>query len=293
MSYELFKEFVFGTKEYMQKHNANYTIIQNALNELLSLMTGVTGGQAVVPLGLQEIFDRRGLIGVGSYDFSTGGSTSITVAAGAYYNAGSFYRKATQTSLSLVGRAAGTYYVNLDGMGSPIIGTAADGTTTRQFYWNGTTTTSAKALYAGVNILFDGDDYAAQLISTARSKTFTKVADRLEEIETLLARGIQTPASADTINVNWSLGSHARITLNRATTTINMSGAYDGQKCVLELIQDAEGSRAVALGAAVQIGSDLTTPVPLSTTGDKRDFLGFVYSGGNSKYNYVSLSRGY
>jgi hypothetical protein len=84
-----------------------------------------------------------------------------------------------------------------------------------------------------------------------------------------------------------------RIVLDRATTTINMSGAYDSQKCVLELVQDGAGNRAVVLGAGVQVGDDLTIPVPLSTAGDKRDFLGFVYSGGNSKYNYVSLSRGF
>ncbi len=293
MNYELFKTFVFGTVDYMQRHNSNYGLIEAALNELAALITGVTGGQALVPLGLQEIFDRRGLIGIGSYDFTTGTSTSITVAAGAYYNSGSFYRKLTTTVLSLIGREAGTYYVNLDAMGSPIIGTSADATTTRQFAWNGTTTTSDKALYAGVNILFDGDDYADQLTSAARSKTFTKVADRLEEIEALLAAGVQTPASADTININWALGSHVRITLDRATTTVNMSGGFDGQKCVLELVQDAEGARDVVLGTGIQVGSDLTTPVPLTETPSKRDFLGFVYAGSNSKFNYVSLSRGY
>jgi hypothetical protein len=293
MSYSLFKAFAYGMLDYISRHNSNYTLIESGLNELASLITGATGGQVMVPLGLQEIFDRRGLIGVESYDFTVGADTGITVAAGAYYNAGSFYHKMTTTALTLVGRVAGTYYVNLDVLGNPFIGTSPDATTTRQFDWNGTNLTSAKALYTGVNILFDGGDYADMLTSAARSKTFTKVADRLEEIEVLLARGVQTPASADTINVNWSLGSHVRITLDRATTTINMSGAYDGQKCVLELIQDATGNRAVVLGAGVQVGTDLTVPVPLSITGDTRDFLGFVYSGGNSKYNYVSLSRGY
>jgi hypothetical protein len=293
MNYELFKAFVFGTTDYMQRHNSNYGIVEAALNELATLITGVTGGQALVPLGLQEIFDRRGLIGVGSYDFSTGASTNIVVAAGAYYNAGSFYHKTTTTTLSLVGRSAGTYYLNLDGLGTPIIGTSADATTSRQFAWNGTTTTSAKALYAGVNILFDGTDYAACLVSIARSKTFTQLATRLEEIEGLLAKGIQAPASADTIALNWALGSHARIVLDRATTTINMSGAYDGQKCTLELIQDVVGGRAVAFGAGIVAGTDFTFPVPLTATGDKRDFLGFFFSAENSKYHYVSFSRGY
>jgi hypothetical protein len=292
MSYSLFKAYAVGQNDYIQQDNANFAIIEAALNELATMITGAAGGQVTVPLGLQEIFDRRGLIGVGSYDFTVGASTSITVAPGAYYNAGSLYHKATQTVLTLVGRAAGTYCVNLDALGNPVIGTTADGTTTRQFAWNGTTT-SAKAVYAGVNILFDGDDYADCLTSAARSKTFTKLADRLEEIEALLARGVQTPASADTVNINWSLGSHVRLVLDRASTTINMSGGYDSQKCVLELIQDATGGRAVVLGTGVQVGTDLTVPVPLSQDPNKRDLLGFVYSAGNSKYDYVSLSRGY
>jgi hypothetical protein len=295
MSYELFKAFANGMKDYIQQHNANATTIEAALNELAGLMTG-TVAQVSVPLGLQEIFDRRGIIGTGSYDFNEGGLAgpvyNFTVAAGAYYNAGAFYHKASTTTLTMSGRANGTYYINLDALGNPIIGTSADATTSRQFVWDGSHI-SSKALYTGVSILFDGDDYADSLTSAARSKTFTKVADRLEEIEALLARGVQTPASADTVNINWSLGSHVRLVLDRATTTINMSGGYDGQKCVLELIQDATGGRGVSFGANIQPGIDLTLPAPLSVAPGKRDFLGFIYSAGNGKCDYVSISRGY
>ena len=141
-------------------------------------------------------------------------------------------------------------------------------------------------------ILFDGDEYADCLTSTARAKTFTQLATRLEEIEVLLSKTVQTPAAADTVNINWALGGIARVALNRATTTFAFSGAYDGQKCVLELVQDAEGGREIAFGAETLPGTDFTFPVPLSGA-VKRDFLGFIYSAGNSKYNYVSLARGY
>jgi hypothetical protein len=292
MSYSLFKSFVYGMLDYIAQHNANYTTIETALNQLAGMINGQAGVNAV-PDGLEEIFDRRGLIGIGSYDFSAGASTSIVVAAGAYYYPGFFYHKATQTTLSLVGRGAGTYYVNLDSAGTPFIGTAADTTTTRQFYWNGTTTTSAKAVYAGVNTLFDGDDYADMLTSAARAKTFTKVADRLEEIEVLLGKTVQTPASADTINVNWALGGVVRVTLDRATTTFNFSGAYDGQRCVLELLQDGVGGRGIAFGAEAAAGIDFTFPVPLSVDPDKTDYVGFIYNLGRTKYDYVSLARGY
>ena len=86
------------------------------------------------------------------------------------------------------GQATGTYYVYLDASGNPVVGISALADTVWQFAWNSSThVVSAKALYAGVSILFDGDDYADQLTSAARNKSFTKVADRLEAIEQLLA----------------------------------------------------------------------------------------------------------
>jgi hypothetical protein len=295
-AYSLFKSFAAGMVDYIARHNSNYALIESALNAMQSQLTGQAAGVLAVPLGVQEIFDRRGLMGIGSYDFNEGALTgpdyNFTVQAGAYYNAGTFYHKAGTSTLAMAGLAAGTYYLNLDSAGNPLVAATPDGTTSRQFSWNGSSI-SAKALYAGVNVLFDGDDYADMLTSAARAKTFQRVADRLEEIETLLGRAVQTPASADTINLNWALGSHARITLDRPITLINMSGAYDGQKCTLELIQDGQGGRGVAFGATVLAGDDFTLPVPLSTGAGKRDFLGFFYSAGNSKYNYVSLARGF
>ena len=186
----------------------------------------------------------------------------------------------------------GTYYINLDAAGNPLASTTPDASTTRQFSWDGSHA-NAKALYAGVSVLFDGDDYADCLTSAFRGKTFNRLADRLEEIEQLSGKAVQTPASADMVNVNWALGGHVRLVLDRASTTVNMSGAYDGQKCLLELVQDGVGGRAVVLGTGVAVRADLTVPVPLSMAGGKRDMLGFVYSAGNYKCDYVSLSRGF
>lgn len=191
MAIELFKSFVAQMADYIARHNGNYALIESTLNLILSQLTGQSGGLAV-PYGLQEIFDRRGLIGVGSYDFNagvlSGPDYNFTVQAGAYYNAGTFYHKAGTSILSMAGKATGTYYLNLDAAGNPLVASGADGSTTRQFAWDSSThTISAKALYTGVSILFDGDDYADMLTSAARAKTFTKVADRLEELEGLVA----------------------------------------------------------------------------------------------------------
>ena len=286
-----------GDGDYVAKFDTWADLLEAVLAQLEGQITGQSGGLAV-PYGLQEIFDRRGLIGVDSYDFAegvlTGPAYNLLVDPGGYWDgAGIFYRKVTSSDLAMAGKTTGAYYLNLDAAGNPVVAATADLSTSRQFTWNASThTVAAKAVYAGVAILLDGDDYAACLVSIARDKTFTTLAARLEEIEALLAKTVQTPAAADIINLNWSLGGHARVTLNRATTTFNFSGAYDGQKCVLELLQDAVGGRAAAFGAAAAAGTDFTFPVPLSGA-DKTDFLGFIYSAGNGKYNYVSLARGY
>jgi hypothetical protein len=194
----------------------------------------------------------------------------------------------------MAGRSTDSYYLGLDGTGNPLIQVSPDATTTRQFSWSSSThAISAKALYAGVNILLDGDDYAGMLTSVARAKSFTKVADRLEEIEVLLSKTVQTPASADNITINWDLGGTARVLLNRALTTFHFIGGYDGQRVVLDLLQDPVGGREIAFEAEVDPGIDFTFPVPLSVDGDKLDKLGFMVHLGRGVYDYASLARGY
>ncbi len=183
----LFLEWVFGMTDYIERHKANYALIETTLNQILGQLTGQSGGLAV-PYGLQEIFDRKGIIGRESYDFAegqlTGPDYNFPVGAGAFWSDGTFYRKTAASTLSMAGKDTGTYYLNLDAAGNPLVSSAADATSTRQFSWDAAThTISTKVLYAGVNILFDGDDYADLLTSAAKGKSFTRVADRLEELE--------------------------------------------------------------------------------------------------------------
>jgi hypothetical protein len=184
------EEIKYGEKgSYVTKLEAWRQTLISSINELYGYLSGgQAGGGSKVPEGLQEIFDRRGLIGQESYDFNEGELSGpdylLTIQPGAYWYPGTFYKKASSTSLSLAGQGTGTKYVNLGATGSPVLAASPNQTTTRQFHWdNSTKTVSSKALYAGVGILFDGDEYADLLTSTAKGKSFTRVADRLEEIE--------------------------------------------------------------------------------------------------------------
>ena len=49
---ELFIAFANGTSDYIARHNNNYSIIQNTINQMLAQLTGQSGDLAV-PAGLQ------------------------------------------------------------------------------------------------------------------------------------------------------------------------------------------------------------------------------------------------
>jgi hypothetical protein len=103
---------------------------------------------------------------------------------------------------------------------------------------------------------------------------------------------VQTLTDAASVTINWSLGSTALITLDRALTTFAMTGAYNGQRCVLVVKQYA-GIGAIAFGAEARGGTDLVLPPTLTAVADKEDYFGFIYRVATAKYDYVSMSLGY
>lgn len=188
MSITLFKDFAQGMTDYIAKHNANYGVIESNLNLILASLTGQASGDLSVPPGLKEIFDRTGIIGIDSYDFEEGTLEGpdylLEVSAGAYWNGTTFLSKDSASYLSFSGKETGTYYIYLDSAGVPAISDTQKTDTIRTCEWDSSThAISNKQLYNGVAILFDGDDYADMLTSEAQGKTYTKVADRLEDIE--------------------------------------------------------------------------------------------------------------
>ncbi|MBM4286886.1 MAG: hypothetical protein FJ135_01840 [Deltaproteobacteria bacterium] len=189
MSVTLFKAFIQGMTDYIAQHNNNYSVIESSLNYILGVLTGQAGGDISVPPGLKEIFDREGIIGIGSYDFDEGTLTGpdylLEVAGGAYWSGSAFYSRLEPLNLSFAGRSTGPYYIYIDSSGAPALSAAVQDTTIRSLHWdNATKVISSKQIYPGVAILFDGDDYADMLTSAARGKTYQKVADRLEDLET-------------------------------------------------------------------------------------------------------------
>lgn len=93
------------------------------------------------------------------------------------------------------------------------------------------------------------------------------------------------------VNINWADFDEVRINLI-GNAAINMTGAVDGQRVMIYVSQDAEGSRTITLGSNVRYNDDITG-VTLSTGANKSDRIGFVFNQTLNKYDIVALARGY
>jgi len=103
---------------------------------------------------------------------------------------------------------------------------------------------------------------------------------------------IQSLTCADNVSINWGLGHVAKITLDRANTTFAFSGANNGERLILRITQDATGSRLVTFPGSVRYGTDIPS-ITLTVTGDKQDYIGFIYNEDATKYDVVSFIMGF
>ena len=96
---------------------------------------------------------------------------------------------------------------------------------------------------------------------------------------------------ASTISIDLSAGSAFRCTL-AGNTTVNITGGVDGQKALIDLVQDATGSRLVTLGSGFAFSADITAYVA-STAANKTDVLGVVYNSTAAKYRVLAVAKGF
>tara|TARA_R110000772_G_scaffold267971_3_gene393610 strand:- start:41062 stop:42933 length:1872 start_codon:yes stop_codon:yes gene_type:complete len=183
MSISLYKTFL-GISDYVNRHDSNYTILEDNINAILVQLGGASGSLSV-PAGLQEIFDRDGVIGIDSYqltDQTVPGSDEVVIPAGAAWLALTFRAKTTTTTLNTAALTTGTRYINVDSGGFPSLNDSPTAESVYSFAWDsGTQVISSTTLL--IDILFDGSDYFDCLSSTAQAKNFTSLGARLEDIE--------------------------------------------------------------------------------------------------------------
>jgi hypothetical protein len=118
-------------------------------------------------------------------------------------------------------------------------------------------------------------------------------------VQTFSTAIINTPVvltDAATVAINAALGNHFRLTATSGIGATRALGAptnaADGQKILIEYVQDGTGSRALTFNAIYNFGTDVASPT-LSTAASKRDYMGFVYNGTSSKWDLIAVARGY
>lgn len=175
-----------GISDYVSKHENNYTLIESNINSLLTTVGASSAGLSV-PSGLQEIFDRNGVIGIGSFQLTnqTVVSDTLTIPAGAAWLGLSFRSHPASANLDTSALTTGTRYLDIDTAGLPSLSDSSSSNSIYSFAWDdGTNVISSATLL--VDILFDGDDYNDSLSSTALSANYTSLAARFEAIEVTL-----------------------------------------------------------------------------------------------------------
>lgn len=94
-----------------------------------------------------------------------------------------------------------------------------------------------------------------------------------------------TPSAAATATLDLALGNHHRITMPAGNITIALSHDTVGQKFIVDITQDATGSRTVTWFSTIRwAGGSAPT---LTTTASKRDSLGFIVTGSGTYDGFV------
>jgi hypothetical protein len=110
--------------------------------------------------------------------------------------------------------------------------------------------------------------------------------------ESDISRISAVTASSTSATVDFTNMDIVRLTLNSSVTTLTITGALDGQKVILEVIQDSTGSRTVTWPSNVRFGTDITS-VTLTTTPSKTDRIGLIYNSAATKYDVVAYIKGF
>ena len=249
-----------GDTQYISKHNSNYSAIAAAINSLLSSVSASFGASLSLTATYQALFGVTAiLIGSESYTYEQDG-TELTISGGYEWRPSLGMVVGTQTDsiIDFAGVATGTYYLTPDSSGS--VSRTAD---------------PNEAIY---EVVWDGTDFD----SITLELDVLSIDNRPRVLDLTYAASMTAEfGRADVIRV--TLTGDASITLN---------GAADGQKCILEVTQDATGGRELTFGSEVRFGTDLTSIV-LTTTASKSDKIGFIYNADAAKYDVVAMMKGF
>ena len=120
-----------------------------------------------------------------------------------------------------------------------------------------------------------------------------EVEGQVHLIDGAFLPAVQTLTFANPIVGDASLGNQFRVTLTASGYVLGpLTGLVDGQRIVIELIQDATGGRTYTLDTQFLSGDD-TPPIVAGGTANKRDLLGAYYNSALGKLMITGFQRNY
>jgi hypothetical protein len=227
------------------------------------------------------------------YDLVTNGSSGKETQADNLFNANSpagLFGRRPKTCNGLVwGYYGGTKLVN--GVPTKIAnGTVtATANVTNYLYEEDGTVSITTAMPTGWPGLLDGNKRALYELAAGAS-TITSWTDwrTAGHGERQLPR-VGTYAYSATLTLDWNKYDVIRVTLT-GNATFNHSGGADGARKVLEVTQDATGSRTATWGTGSRFSTTIPSPT-LTTSVNKMDRLEWMVS--STHYDLVALLKGY
>lgn len=114
--------FSVGDTDYISRLNQNNTVLKDAIDALQASLSGSNDNQVALAALTSSMFVGITALGLGSYDYTAVGD-SLMVAPGSVWmpEAGQILHSIATVDLDFTGRAAGTYYIELDVEGIPTI----------------------------------------------------------------------------------------------------------------------------------------------------------------------------
>lgn len=119
----------------------------------------------------------------------------------------------------------------------------------------------------------------------------TKIFDG-SNIKSSLAILIEIDES-NNANINVNTGSHFRFTMTDDVGII-LTGGQDGQKIVIEVLQDAAGSHTLTWSSNVRYSTDIPTEsfIP-SAVGGEKSYFGLIYNAADGVFDAVAVTKGF
>lgn len=277
-----------GDTNYVGKHNANYAAIASAIAQHSQALAGQAVSLISTPNALVAMFgDATALIGSDSYECAADG-TDVTVQPGLawVYPSRLVALLTTPATISMSGRAAGTYYVIATATGAPDLVTAA-GNALYAVAWNGAAITAVDRV---APIVWGAADFSASQSSDALAADYLRLDDRLEAGESAPHEILEVAmADADQAVTDAELAQHGVLLLT-GTITANRVLTIPDRAKVFAVRDTCAGAFTITVKTSTGTGPALVAGEATLLVCDGEDTARIAGDGGATPTSFIGLT---